>query len=138
MLNSWRYLSLAACGTAQSLAPVLGELLASEAVEEELELRETETVGIRDQRRNGDATGERAFHSNCLLAAQEDAADFQTITAAAAAAALISRVCFHGKQCLRKNSKRRMGRGCGVYPRKMLHFSLPQRASEAGDARALL
>lgn len=48
-----------ACGTAQSLPPVLGELLASEAVEEELELSETETVG-RDQQLNG-TPQEKAF-----------------------------------------------------------------------------
>lgn len=74
----------------------------------------------------------KVFHFNCLLAAQEDAADFQTI--AAAAAALISRVCFHDKQCLCKNSKWRMGRVCGIYSRKMLHFFFslkePQRVEK--------
>lgn len=40
MLNCCRYLSLEACGTAQSLAPVLGELLAKDVVDEEFELLE--------------------------------------------------------------------------------------------------
>lgn len=38
VLNCCRYLSLEACGTAQSLEPVFGELLASDVVEEEFEL----------------------------------------------------------------------------------------------------
>lgn len=39
VLNCWRYLSLEACGMAQSLAPILGELLAKDVVEEEFELQ---------------------------------------------------------------------------------------------------
>lgn len=38
VLNCCRYLSLEACGTAQSLDPVLGELLANDVVDEEFEL----------------------------------------------------------------------------------------------------
>lgn len=38
VLNCCRYLSLEACGTAQSLKPVFGELLAKDVVEEEFEL----------------------------------------------------------------------------------------------------
>lgn len=38
MLNCCRYLSLEACGTAQSFSPVFGELLANDVVEEEFEL----------------------------------------------------------------------------------------------------
>lgn len=38
VLNCCRYLSLEACGTAQSLDPVFGELLANDVVDEEFEL----------------------------------------------------------------------------------------------------
>lgn len=44
VLNCWRYLSLEACGMAQSFVPIFGELLASDVVEEEFELRRRETL----------------------------------------------------------------------------------------------
>lgn len=39
VLNCWRYLSLEACGMAQSFVPIFGELLANDVVEEEFELQ---------------------------------------------------------------------------------------------------
>lgn len=46
VLNCWRYLSLEACGTAQSLAPVFGELLVNDVVEEEFELKKERRKGM--------------------------------------------------------------------------------------------
>lgn len=46
VLNCWRYLSLEACGTAQSPAPVFGELLANDVVEEEFELQKERKTGM--------------------------------------------------------------------------------------------